>query len=45
MIYMLNKNDMLKAFEKFIADIALYGNMKCVRSDQGTELTSNAFES
>ena len=44
--YMLiNKSDALKAFEKFIADISPYGSFKYVRTDQGTEFTSGAFES
>ena len=44
--YMLkNKCDALKAFEKFIADIAPYGNLEYVRTDQGTEFTSGDFES
>ena len=44
--YMIkNKSDALKAFEKFIADISPYGNLKYVRTDQGTEFTSGAFES
>ena len=37
-----NKNYALKAFENFIADIAPYGNIKCIRSDQEIEFT---FES
>ena len=40
-----NKSDTLKAFEKFIADISPYGNLKYVRTDQGTEFTSGTFES
>ena len=44
--YMLkNKSDAQKAFEKFIADISPYGNLKYVRTDQGTEFTSGTFES
>ena len=43
--YMLkNKSDTLKAFKKFIADISPYGNLKYVRTDQGTEFTSSTFE-
>ena len=40
-----NKSDTLKAFENFIADISPDGNLKYVRTDQGTEFTSGAFES
>ena len=41
--YMLKiKSDALKAFEKFISP---YGNVKYVRTDQGTEFISGAFES
>ena len=40
-----SKSDTLKAFEKFIADISPYGNLKYVRTDEGTEFTSGAFES
>ena len=45
MIYLLvNKHDTLKATEKFLADIAPYGKVKCVRSDNGTEFTSQGFQ-
>ena len=46
MIYFLqNKSDTLKATKKFLADSSLYGKVKCIRSDNGTEFTSGAFES
>ncbi len=44
MIYFLKyKCDTLQATKHFIADISPYGSVKCLRSDEGTEFTSNAF--
>lgn len=41
-IYFLrNKSDTTTATEKFLADIAPYGRVKCIRSDNGAELTGN----
>lgn len=34
----------VKATEKFIADVAPYGKIKCIRSDNGTEFTSHEFQ-
>lgn len=31
--------------EKFIADVAPFGKIKCIRSDNGTEFTSREFQS
>ena len=46
MIYFIKqKSDTLKATEKFLSDCSPYGSVKCIRSDNGTEFTSNAFES
>jgi hypothetical protein len=46
MIYFLKqKSDTLYATEKFLADVAPYGKVRCIRSDQGGEFTSEAFES
>lgn len=39
------KSDTVKATERFIADVAPYGKIKCIRSDNGTEFTSSAFQS
>lgn len=39
------KSDPVKATERFIADVAPYGKIKCIRSDNGTEFTSSAFQS
>lgn len=38
------KSDPVKATERFIADVAPYGKIKCIRSDNGTEFTSSAFQ-
>ena len=46
MVYFIKqKSDTVKATEKFLADCAPYGSVKCIRSDNGTEFTSGAFES
>ena len=46
MVYFLKqKSDNVRATERFLAEISPYGSVKCIRSDQGTEFTSNAFES
>ena len=42
--FLKNKSDAAKATEKFLADIAPYGNLERLRSDNGTEYTSNEFE-
>ena len=39
------KSDTTKATEKFIADVAPYGKVKCIRSDNGTEFTGQEFQS
>lgn len=39
------KSDTVKGTEKFIADVAPYGKIKCIRSDNGTEFTSSEFQS
>lgn len=39
------KSDTTKATEKFIADVAPYGKIKCIRSDNGTEFTRQEFQS
>ena len=39
------KSDTIKGIEKFIADVAPYGKIKCIRSDDGTEYTSSEFQS
>ena len=45
-IYFLkNKSDTVIATEKFLADSAPFGKVKCIRSDNGTEYTSDAFKS
>ncbi|RXN30671.1 Retrovirus-related Pol poly from transposon TNT 1-94 [Labeo rohita] len=45
MVYFLkSKADTVQATEKFLADIAPYGEVKCIRSDNGTEFTSREFQ-
>ena len=45
MIYFIqHKSDTLRATEKFLADSSPYGKVKCIRSDNGTEFTSGAFQ-
>lgn len=39
------KSDTTKATEKFIADVAPYGKIKCIQSDNGTEFTRQEFQS
>lgn len=44
-IYFLkHKNQATKAFEKFLADCAPHGKVKCLRSDMGTEFTCSEFQ-
>ncbi|KAL6461078.1 hypothetical protein MHYP_G00310440 [Metynnis hypsauchen] len=38
------KSDAVQATEKFLADVAPYGSVKCIRSDNGTEFTSREFK-
>ena len=46
MIYLLkSKSDAILAAEKFLADIAPYGVVKCMRTDNGTEFTCSNFRS
>ena len=39
------KSDTVTASEKFLADVAPYGSVKCIRSDNGTEFTGKEFQS
>ncbi len=39
------KTKSVKATERFIADVAPYSKIKCIRSDNGTEFTSSVFQS
>ena len=43
--FLKNKSDTLVAAEKFLAGSAPFGKVKCIRSDNGTEFTSQAFRS
>ena len=46
LIYFLKqKSDTVEATEKFLADIAPFGKVKRIRSDNGTEFTSRKFKS
>ena len=42
--FLKNKSDAPKATDKFLTDIAPYGKLKRLRSDNGTEYTSNEFK-
>ena len=42
--FLKQKCDAVKACEKFFADCAPYGQVKCMRSDNGTEFTCKEFE-
>lgn len=45
-VYFLKaKSDALQAIEKFLADVAPYGSVKCLRSDNGTEFPNREFQS
>lgn len=43
--FLKTKCDTTLATEKFLADTAPYSSVKCIRSDNGTEYTSNVFQS
>ena len=43
--FLKNKSDTLEATERFLADSAPFGEIKCLRSDNGSEYTSRAYES
>ena len=42
--FLRNKSDTVDATERFLADSAPYGKVKCMRSDNGGEFTSVNFE-
>lgn len=42
--FLQNKSDTVRATEKFLGDSAPFGDVKCIRSDNGTEFTCNAFK-
>ncbi len=42
--FLRNKSDTLHATERFLADIAPYGKVKCFRSDNGTEFTGKGYQ-
>ena len=42
--FLKSKSDAVQATEKFLADVAPYGEVKCIRSDNGTEFTCRDFQ-
>ena len=42
--FLKSKNDTESATKKFIADTTLYGRIKSLRSDNGSEFKSNDFQ-
>ena len=42
--FLKKKSDTVQATEKFLADVSPYGDVKVMRSDNGTEFTSNDFQ-
>ena len=38
------KSDTILATKRFLSDVAPYGKVKCIRSDNGSEFSSNDFE-
>ena len=42
--FLKSKNDTVRATEKFLAGVAPYGTVKCMRSDGGGEFISKEFE-
>ena len=45
MLYFLkHKSDTLLVTKKYLADIAPFGHVKCLRTDNGTEFTSKPFQ-
>ena len=42
--FLKSKSDTVRATEKFLADVAPYGTIKCMRSDGGSEFISKEFE-
>ena len=43
--FLKSKSDAVEATEKFLADSAPFGKVKCLRSDNGTEYISQAYKS
>ena len=42
--FLTNKSDAVEATERFLAESAPFGNVKCLRSDNGSEFTSRAYK-
>ena len=45
MYFLKSKSDTVAATQNFLADTASYGEVKCIRSDNGGEFISQKFES
>ena len=43
--FIKSKSDTVAATERFLADTAPFGSVKCLRSDNGSELTSSSYQS
>lgn len=42
--FLKKKSDTVQATEKFLADASPYGNVRCIRSDNGTEFMCGDFQ-
>lgn len=42
--FLKHKSDTVDATERFLADIAPYGNVTCIRSDNGAEFTGQGYQ-
>lgn len=42
--FLKHKSDTVDATERFLADMAPYGNVTCIRSDNGTEFTGQGYQ-
>ena len=45
MYFLKSKSDTIAATQKFLADTAPYGEVKCIRSDNGGEFIPQKFKS
>ena len=42
--FLKHKNHALEATEKYMADVGVFGSVKCIRSDNGGEFVNKEFE-
>ncbi len=42
--FLKQKKHALEATEKYLADVSVFARVKCIRSDNGTEVVNNQFE-